>query len=148
MKKPKLKFSKWYKWTDRKEFPWKKHPGVYMISITHKNLKDTKVNYKDVVYIGMTNSNGGLKSRWNQFDKSIHGKRGHSGGNTIYTDLGHYSKWKKKLYVCGMRVKCDTRKQTRTAKDLIEMGWVAFLEYEALAKFRKLLGKEPLYNKK
>lgn len=147
-KKPKLIFSKWYTWKGRNNFPDIKYPGVYMIAITDKNLSGTKPNFKDVKYIGMTNSQGGLCSRWNQFFRSIRGNRGHSGGNTIFSALGHYLKWNQNLFVCGMSIKCNTTKSSRTPNDLIRMGWVAFLEYEAISKFKKEIGKEPKYNTK
>ncbi len=147
-KKPKLIFSRWYAWNDRDKFHDRKYPGVYMIAITRNNLGGKKPNFKDVVYIGMTNSQGGLYSRWGQFFHSIKGNNGHSGGNTIFSALGHYSKWNKKLFVCGMSIKCNTTKSSRTSPDLIKMGWVAFLEYEALSKFKKEMGEEPKYNKK
>lgn len=146
--KPELKFSNWYKWEDRNSFPDKTCPGVYMISITDKNLEGKEPAFEDVVYVGMTNSQGGLQSRWNQFNNSINGKSGHSGGNTINTSLGNYSLWTKKLFVCAMSVECTTLKNNRTCEDLIKMGWVAFLEYEALSKFKEHEGKEPVYNTK
>lgn len=148
IEKPKLSFSKWFKWEDKGKYPDKKYPGVYMVAITDKNLEGTDPQLDDVVYIGMTNSWNGLIGRWRQFDRSIKGFSGHSGGNTVYADLGDYKNWTKKLFVCGSTVKCTVDKKTRTPDDLLYMGWVAYLEYEALAYYKTQLGKEPLYNKK
>ena len=146
--KPKLKFSRWIKWENRSKFTNRQWPGVYILAITNKNLENKKPNFRDVVYIGMTNSHGGLISRWNQFDNSIHNKPGHSGGKTVFRDLGNYKNWKRKLFVCALPVKCNVFKDKRTPEDLIQMGWIAFLEYEALSKYKKLIGKEPKYNTK
>ena len=82
---PCLQFSKWYKWENKKKYYLKKYPGVYIISITDKNnLENTQPNWKDVDYIGMTNSQNGLAGRWQQFSSSIKGNSGHSGGNKVF----------------------------------------------------------------
>ena len=149
IKKPKLKFSNWVKWQDRngKKLDCS---GVYAISITNKNLANKSFNYKDVVYIGMSNARGGIRGRLNQFNRSINGGEGHSGGKTIYKNLGNYKKWRKVLYlyVSTFKVKCEVIRSKRSAKDLLLMGWVSFLEFEALAKCKQQVGTEPKYNKK
>ena len=147
--KPQLKFSRWYKWDERTEIQNLNNPGIYAIAITSNNLSGKKFDYGKVDYIGMSNSKGGLNSRLNGFNRAIHGNKGHSGGRTIFGDLGTYRKWKgKKLFVSVVQVKCNTEKASRTHRDLINMGWVAFLEYEAMAEFKKRLKREPHYNKK
>jgi hypothetical protein len=144
---PRLKLSPWYRWENRSHFPMKQQPGVYCLAITARNLEGQVPQWKDVVYIGMTNSKGGLVARWQQFANTINGKEGHSGGKKVVDDLGQYRMWKKKLFVCAMAVECDVT--SRTPDDLTKMGWVAFLEFEALAKFaRAVLGKYPKYNTK
>ena len=149
-KKPKIEFSKWIKWNDRNKFHLKDYPGVYMMSITDKNLEDTKVDFKDVVYIGMTNSKQGLSGRWNQFNNSINGKdyTGHSGGNTILDKLGPYNEWKLKLFVCAKALKFNVDKKSRTPEDLIKMGWISYFEYETMAQFNDKMGTEPKFNTK
>lgn len=150
MKQLRLKFSNWILWENRKKYAQRNNPGIYMISITNKNLQGKKVNFKDVSYIGMTNSHGGLISRWKQFDNSIHNKScpGHSGGRKVYKELGSYDKWTKKLHVCAMPIKCNVNKKNRTPEDLIKIGEIAYLEYKALSEFKKTQGKEPKYNTK
>lgn len=148
LKKPKLNFSPWLDWKNRDGCRFRNLPGVYAMAITKRNLHGKKFNFSEVVYFGMTNNRGGLKARWRQFNRAIHGKRSHSGGTTIFRKLGNYKNWKDKLFVSACPIKCDVLKVSRTSKDLISMGWVAFLEYEALAKYKKLFDKEPKYNKK
>jgi hypothetical protein len=146
IKIPSIKFSTWYAWRLRKELPRKDFPGIYMIAITKKNLDGKKADYSDVVYIGMTNSKGGLKSRLNQFYSAIRGNYGHSGGNTIYRELGHYEDWTKKLFVCVMPIECNVI--SPEVNDLLKMGWITYLEYEAFSIFKKKkprIGK-PIYN--
>ena len=38
---------------------------------------------KEIIYIGMTNSKGGLKNRLQQFDNTIAGKTGHGGAQRV-----------------------------------------------------------------
>lgn len=143
---PELRFSNWYRWENRKTIPGKQHPGVYMIAIINKEIEGNKPEFIDVSYIGMTNSKQGLKGRWQQFFDSIRGKGSHSGGNKVYADLGHYDTWREKLFVCAMPIDCNTNEPS--ASDLIRMGWVTYLKYEALGEFSKSLPrmKNPKYN--
>lgn len=141
-----LNLSKWHKWDDRANIKNVGYPGIYAIAITHKRISGCIIKYQDVVYIGMTNSEQGLKGRLNKFNNSIYDKSGHSGGNTVFSDLGHYNKWKnKKLFVSVMPIECDTKR--RYVQDLIQMGVVAYLEYRAFARFKELTGSDkPKYN--
>lgn len=148
--KPSLEFSKWMKWEGRKEFDKIKCPGIYMLAITDKNLENKEYDFEDVDYIGMSNSTLGLGGRWNQFERSINGKdpAAHSGGKKIYKELKLYKDWKKKLFVCAQAFRCNVSKKSRKHDDLITMGWIAYLEYEAMAKFKEKKGNEPRYNTK
>jgi len=144
---PKLQLYSWYKWNNRLDYPLRKYPGVYCISITEKkNLIGSDVDWGDVVYIGMTNSRGGLQSRWRQFQDSISGKYGHSGGNTVFNDLGHHDTWHFQLYVAAMGIKVNTTNPT--ADDYRKMGMVAYLEYETFARYHEAVGGHPKYNKR
>tara|TARA_Y100000310_G_C20575802_1_gene760337 strand:- start:966 stop:1319 length:354 start_codon:yes stop_codon:yes gene_type:complete len=116
-----------------------------MIAITKKKIGNKKPDYRDVDYVGMTNTS--LQTRWTQFNSSINGKKGHSGGNSIYDELGVYSGWKKKLFVCCIPVDCEVKKKDRNPNDLIKMGWIVFMEYKALSKIKKITTKEPHFNK-
>lgn len=143
---PPLKFSRWHAWENRQNIAGCEYPGVYLVAITRRNLAGAAVEWKDVAYIGMTKSKGGLKARWSQFQNSIQGRDGHSGGWAIYNDLGNYAQWKQKLFVAAMSVKCDPREQAPT--DLKRMGWVSYLEYEAFSLFCRRFPKigKPRYN--
>lgn len=143
---PEMKFCPWFAWENRRKVPLCEMPGIYLLSITRMNLEGQSPEWTDVSYIGMTNSRQGLIGRWQQFFNSVRGKNGHSGGNTVFADLGHYESWNKKLFVAAMPIECSV--SAATEQDLIKMGWVAYLEYEAFAAFRHHLpvrGK-PRYN--
>lgn len=147
---PYLKFSDWYEWKNRNEYPLKNFPGIYLISITlNSKLAGKKTCFEDVVYIGMTNSQQGLCGRWNQFSKAILGNGKHSGGKRVFSDNGHYDTWKNSflyLYIAAMGVECDVINPTD--EDYIKMGWVTYLEYEAFACYYKSVGGHPKYNKR
>lgn len=145
---PELSFSPWKHWAERKEIQNSEYPGIYLISISKKDLLGQYPEYKDVVYIGMTNSKQGLRGRWNQFHNSISGKRGHSGGNTVFKELGYYQEWKESLYVSAMPIICNT--VSPDENDLLKMGWVAYLEYEAFSQYYESENEsnKPKYNKK
>lgn len=144
---PKLKMSDWIKWENRDSIPNCKKPGVYVIAITNKDLEGSKPSFADVSYIGMTNSKAGLKGRWSQFNTAIKGIKGlHSGGDSVFKDLGHFNDWDLRLYVACMPIDCDNKDPK--AKDLIKMGWVAYFEYELFAQFFREFQnqKKPKYN--
>ena len=142
---PKLRFTRWFPWAKRREIPRCRSPGVYVLAVTRRNLEQMPVSLADVSYVGMSRNRGGLEARWAQCHNSLHGRAGHSGGSTIYKHLGRYDRWKTKLFVAAMPIDCDPR--AASAKDLIRMGWITFLEYEARALFHRLRKARPRYNK-
>ncbi len=127
----------------------KKDPGVYLISWYEKELEGEKVQLKDVYYIGMTNSKGGVKSRLKQFWNGITKGRSHSGGNRWYINNGEYkSSDNKKFYYAYVQIECTVDKEERNAADLRKMGNVTKLEYEMMALYKESENKEPAGNKK
>ena len=74
-------FSNWIRWVDRNQLgEILKFPGVYAIARSDGNLTSTPFEWsEEIIYIGMTNAKGGLKSRLQQFENTIKGKRGHGG---------------------------------------------------------------------
>ena len=142
---PKLDFSNWYSWENRKQYPLKNCPGIYLIAISNKNIEGKTPCFSNVRYIGMTNSKGGLRSRWSQFHNSIRGGEGHGPGKRIFRQKGHYNKWTEKLYVSAMGIPRD--EDRHNPKYYIKRGWVAYLEQEALANFHEVVGDHPKYNK-
>ncbi|MCG3738005.1 hypothetical protein EXA16_16975 [Vibrio cincinnatiensis] len=146
---PKLTFTKWYYWLDRANIENISFPGIYALAITSEDLTGKEVNLEKVVYIGMSNSKSGIRGRLNQLNRSINGGSGHSGGNTIRSQLGWYDKWRDglDLYVAICPVICDVKK--RTLSDLKLMGAVAYMEYEAFSLFKEKKPKigKPKFNK-
>ncbi len=143
---PELAFPPWVPWESRRRLPLVRLPGVYLLSITTESLTGNALQWDDVSYIGMTNSIGGLASRWRQFDRAIRGKGGHSGGNKVFRILGHREAWEVDLFVTGMTIPCDVRRSA--SEDLRQMGLVASLEYEAFAQYQEEVGGKPRFNTK
>ena len=71
----------WVKWENRSKIENIKYPGIYSIAVTDENIEGRQFEMiNEIEYIGMTNSNGGLRSRLSQFDSTIKRIRLHHGG--------------------------------------------------------------------
>ncbi len=143
-----LQFTPWKKWSDKDSFDNTKYPGVYAIAMSDDDLSDKPFSLrKDIVYFGMTNSRGGIRSRLDQFDNSLQEPQrtpGHGGADRLKYKHPEYEKTAAQLFVSVFPITCDVK--SRTPSDLREMGRVASLEYECLAKYREAFGYEPEFN--
>ncbi len=140
-------FSKWAKWSERGRFLGLKSPGVYILAISTKNLSGRDFKWiPDVKYIGMTNSQAGLKGRLKQFDNTIRGKEGHGGACRFRYKHKNYDSLIKKLYVCICTIECDVK--SNSPKDIKAMGEVAKLEYSCLAEYVQRYKCLPEFNDK
>ena len=101
---------------------------------------------EEIKYIGMTNARKGLKSRLNQFDNTIKGKRGHGGADRFRYKHEDYNKLSQNLYVAVQSFKCDVK--SNQPSDLIIMGEVAKHEYVCFSEYVKLFKKLPEFNDK
>jgi hypothetical protein len=119
---------------------------VYVLAHSTESLAGCRFAWIDkIVYIGMTNSNGGLSARLRQFDDTISGKRvSHGGADRVRFRHRHYRRLTAKLFVAVARVDCDVGRLT--PRDLLRMGDVAKLEYECLAAYVRRFGRLPLFN--
>src|SRR5260221_12624293 len=61
-------------------------PGVYVLAYTKRRLDGKIVDPKDIFYVGMSNSLGGVKQRVKQFIMGIEQGRRHSAGERFYSD--------------------------------------------------------------
>jgi hypothetical protein len=85
-------FSVWTRWINRAELNGLRYPGVYILAISPSDLSGQPFFWKpEIVYVGMTNARGGLKSRLRQFDNAIQWKEGHGGGSRVRFKHGQYS---------------------------------------------------------
>jgi hypothetical protein len=141
-------FTLWQKWDSRTSLPNLGCPGIYAIAIHSECLDGKKFDWiKEIVYIGMTNSKGGLKSRLKQFDYVLKGKTGHGGAERFMHDWQEDMKiLNSQLYVAVAPHTCNVL--TIGQKDLVEMGNVAKAEYEAWAAYAEKYAALPKYNLK
>jgi hypothetical protein len=152
----KLQFSSWKKWEDRNFFgEILKYPGVYSLAISDHDLTGSNFSLiPEIVYFGMTNSQGGLKSRLRQFDNTIKDEKGegHGGGVRVrryMTDNSmDYKRISSHLFVAIFPIECAVN--SNSPKDLRKMGRVANLEYECLAQYseKSFKFKLPQFNDK
>lgn len=131
-----------------------KYPGVYLLAYTNRGLQNQPIDINDVFYVGMSNSDGGVKQRLINFMNGIESGKMHSGGERFFHNYAHgipFSDFSsindgKRFYIATLSIPCETRKGRRTAEDLEKMGEVARLEYYVMAHLKRNLGREPELN--
>ena len=81
---PVIEFSDWFAWQERDQIPECHLPGLYALAHFKKPPTGSADPLNsDVVYIGQSCGQGGVKGRLNLFDRSAtSGRKGHSGGRT------------------------------------------------------------------
>ena len=140
-------------------------PGIY--AIAYGKPDKTKFDFiEKIVYFGMTNSIGGLKSRLRQFYNTIWKKKSEHGGASRFCFFFNVEKkikdenWRKKLYVSIWPFQdCDvdkykngcihTKKEDKKVeKTLHRMGEIAKEEYYCFAEYVKKWGHMPPFNDK
>ena len=110
------------------------YPGVYLIAYSDRDLRGVSIDPGDVLYVGMSNSGGGVRSRVKQFMGGIENGKVHSGamrfnrdycGGRPFSELNGASR----LYFASLTIPCVANKGAAQPDDLREMGHVACLEY-------------------
>lgn len=143
-------FSTWNAWSKRESIGDDlKRPGIYAVAKTSSDIAGSPFSWRaEIIYIGMTNSKGGLRSRLKQFDNTIRGKDGHGGAHRVRFGFRQveYEQLQRELYVSVCAFACDVK--SNAPKDLRTMGEVAMHEYECWAKFVEAFGKLPAFNDK
>ena len=141
------RFSRWLRWLDRNEHLGINYPGIYAIAYTRNRLAGKLFTWRpDIIYIGMTNGIGGLRSRLQQFDNTIAGKTGHGGADRVRYKFRKYKPLSQRLYVAVAVFDCDVTSASPT--DLRKMGDVAQFEYRCLADFAERFERVPAFNDK
>ncbi len=141
------RFSEWTPWQRRNDLGGLKYPGVYVIAHAIQPLVPKAFAWRnEIIYIGMTNSESGLRGRLKQFDNTIVGKRGHGGADRVRYKHRDYAVLSACLYVAVAPFECDVT--AVTAVDLRMMGEVAQFEYLCFAVFVEQFGQLPEFNNK
>lgn len=140
-------FTRWARWPDRESLPDLSFPGVYAMAISEDDISRVAFSWLPaIVYVGMTNAKGGLKSRLGQFENTIKGGDGHGGAHRVRFKHPDYPKLTALLYVAVCAFPCDVTSEEPA--DLRIMGDVAKHEYECFAIFRENFGALPEFNDK
>lgn len=142
-------FSHWTRWRERERLPGIRFPGVYVIAMSDENIALTPFTWREeIIYVGMTISKGGLKSRLQQFDNTINGKEGHGGAVRVRFKHRDYNMLASKLFVSVNYNECDVKPNLPKPSDLRLMGSVLQHEYECFAVFAEKFGRWPEFNDK
>jgi hypothetical protein len=140
-------FSDWMRWNERNALGQLEYPGVYVLALCNRDISTTRFSWrKEVVYIGMTNAKGGLKSRLQQFDNTIKGGDGHGGAHRVRFKHPNYARLARRLYVSVCPHECDV--ESNHPSDFRIMGDVAKHEYDCFAIFAEAFGSLPEFNDK
>jgi hypothetical protein len=141
-------FSTWIRWTNRKHLgAILEFPGIYAIALSDRDLTSMLFDWSDeIIYIGMTNAKGGLKSRLQQFENTIIGKTGHGGAERVRHKHGNYNLLVSKLFVSVSHTECNV--ESNKPSDLRLMGAITQQEYEYFAIFAEKFGRLPEFNDK
>jgi len=140
-------FTHWVRWPDRGSLADLSFPGVYALAISAHGISGDAFSWlPEIVYVGMTNAKGGLKSRLGQFENTIKGGDGHGGAQRVRFKHPDYPKLTAAMYVSVCAFPCNVTSEEPA--DLRIMGDVAKHEYECFAIFREKFGALPEFNNK
>jgi len=140
-------FSKWAKWSARDSLQGIKFPGIYAIAFSRTDISGKQFSsIPEIIYIGMTNAKGGLKSRLDQFEHTIKGGNGHGGAHRVRFKYPQYNRLIPNVYVAVCPAECNV--ESNDPSDLRIMGQVANHEYECFAIFAEKFGQLPEFNDK
>jgi hypothetical protein len=139
-------FSPWLRWDDRNEYAGVQYPGVYVLAISKRDLSRKAFSVrKEIVYIGMTNAIGGLRSRLKQFDDTIRSRVArHGGADRLLFKHRSYPALSKTLYVAMRHSVCSPARESPS--DLRTMGQVAAAEFNCQAQYVEKFGTLPEFN--
>jgi len=141
------KFSDWAKWSNRNELQSIQLPGVYAIALSHKDISGNTFSWRrEIIYVGMTNAKGGLKSRLQQFDNTIKGGDVHGGAQRVRYKYPNYMKLIPSLYISICPRACNVL--SNNPKDLRIMGEIVKQEFDCLAQFVETFSRLPEFNDK
>ena len=127
--------TKWHMWSDRNKIANKNQPAVYFIAYSEENISDKDFSFiKEIIYIGMSISNNGLKGRLDQFEDAMKGKDGvHGGAERVRLKYKNSEEFFKKAYFSAMIYKLSDKRDSsddwRTKGDCVGHEYKSFADY-------------------
>ncbi|MGV1017979.1 MAG: hypothetical protein ACOYBW_11460 [Fluviibacter phosphoraccumulans] len=144
-----MKFTNWQRFSDVDSKVISEEKGIYAFAISSTDFSNRvfHIDEEAIVYFGMTNSKGGLRSRLRQFRRALFDKgSGHGGAIRFRYKQSDASlkRLKKQLYFAVCEYKASSNNSY--VDELRLMGDVARAEYVAFAKYFESYGRLPKYN--
>jgi hypothetical protein len=132
--------------------PALRFPGVYLLAYSKRDLAQKPVEERDVLYVGMSNAQGGVRVRLKQFRDGIEKNDLHSGARRFYREYQSNRPWSKlkgakSLFYAAISIECVSEKSKLTPADLRKLGHVCCLEYYVIARVREKAQRMPPLNK-
>ena len=137
-----LGFSDWVAFRHYEDLYTGRLPGVYLLAQGKKRPSKMSISSDRIVYIGETVTQT-IKKRLYQFDCSISGRTGHSGGETL-RDKG-YSRASLWLSIRSFPLRGDVPK---TVAESFRSAQIRFLERLTLYQYIRTNGRYPPGNRK
>ena len=139
-------YTKWIPWNQRNNIKKKNQPAVYYIAYSEANIEGKDFSYiEEIVYIGMTISNKGLKGRLDQFEKAMRGSDGvHGGAERVRFKHKDPDEFFKNTYVSACIFELSEEKNT--SKDWSIKGDCVGHEYKSFAEYLDNHNKLPEFN--
>jgi hypothetical protein len=136
----------WFKWSERNSIQLKKEPAVYFIAYSTKNINQHPFSYiESIIYIGVTTSKDGLKSRLDQFDKGLRGKNGvHGGAERVRVKHPNPDLFFENVFLSACIFPLSTSRET--ANDWRIKAACLAKEYNSFADYMDLFGCLPEFN--
>jgi hypothetical protein len=133
--------TKWMRWENRNKIDNNTHPGIYFIAYSEEDISGTTFSMlEEILYIGMTISKGGFKSRLAQFNAGMEGKTGHGGADRVRFKHNDSVTFFKNTYVSVKAFLLSTSKDTpddwRIKANCVAFEYVSFANY--LEKHKRL----------
>lgn len=147
--------ARWNRLTRRsllqKNFKYDNDPGIYILTQSEIDLSNSQVDIQEIIYVGISNSQNGVRGRLRQFLNSIENKiesgeiKQFSRESMRESEYSNHS-MPQHFYYCVFCLSCNVERGKREYNDLLTMGDIARLHYLFLAHIKKTLGREPILN--
>ena len=138
--------TKWIPWNQRNNISKNDQPAIYYIAYSELNIEGNDFSYiEEIVYIGMTISNNGIKGRLDQFEKAMKGSDGvHGGAERVRFKHKDANEFFKNTYVSACIF--ELSKEKNTSNDWRIKGDCVGHEYKSFAEYLDQHNKLPEFN--
>jgi hypothetical protein len=138
--------TKWYKWVNRNGIKFRNQPAVYYIAYTNVDISGQDFTYlKDIIYIGVTTSQEGLKGRLDNFENSMKGINGvHGGAERVRFKHKDFATFFANAYVSAKIFELSSNRNS--PNDWRIKGDCLGDEYKSIATYLEMYEELPEFN--